>query len=131
MEIIKILGIAIVGAVSALIVKEHKPQFAVIIGIATAVILFLMILSQVEYVLNIVTMTATGLDINTEYVAAIFKMVGISYLSQFGSEICRDAGQNAIAAKVELAGKIMIVALSVPILIELMNLLVSLLPHTR
>ncbi|MBQ4515941.1 MAG: stage III sporulation protein AD [Clostridia bacterium] len=130
MEIIKIMGVAIVGAVSALIIKEHKPQLAIVIGIGTAVILFLMILSQVEYVLNVVTITATGLDINTEYIAAIFKMIGISYLSQFGSEICRDAGQNAIAAKVELAGKIMIVALSVPILIELMNLLVSLLPNT-
>ncbi len=130
MEIIKIMGVAIVGAVSALIIKEHKPQMAIVVGIATAAVLFLMILSQVEYVLNVVTITATGLEINTEYIAAIFKMIGISYLSQFGSEICRDAGQNAIAAKVELAGKIMIVALSVPILIELMNLLVSLLPNT-
>lgn len=128
MEIIKIIGVAIVGAVSALILKEQKPQLAIVVGIATAVVLFLMVLSQVEYVLNVVTITATGLDINTEYIAAIFKMIGISYLSQFGSEICRDAGQNAIAAKVELAGKVMIVALSVPILIELMNLLVNLLP---
>ncbi|MBR5157204.1 MAG: stage III sporulation protein AD [Clostridia bacterium] len=128
MEILKIMGVAIVGAVSALILKEYKPQLAIVVAIATAVVLFLMVLSQVEYVLNVVTITATGLDLNTEYIAAIFKMIGISYLSQFGSEICRDAGQNAIAAKVELAGKIMIVALSVPILIELMNLLVNLLP---
>lgn len=128
MEIVKIMGVAIIGAVSALILKEHKPQLAIVVGIATAAVLFLMVLSQVEYVLNVVTLTATGLDINIEYIAAIFKMIGISYLSQFGSEICRDAGQNAIAAKVELAGKIMIVVLSVPVLIELMNLLVSLLP---
>ncbi len=129
MEIIKILGVAIVGTIFALILKEYKPQLAMVTAIATAVILFLMILSQVEYVLSIVTMTACGIDINAEYIAAIFKMIGISYLSQFGSEICRDAGQNAIAAKVELAGKIMIVALSVPILMELMNLLVGLMPH--
>ena len=130
MEIIKILGVAIVGTISALILKEYKPQLAIVTAMATAVILFLMILSQVEYVLSIVTMTANGININAEYIAAIFKMIGISYLSQFGSEICRDAGQNAIASKVELAGKIMIVALSVPILMELMNLLVGLMPHS-
>ncbi len=128
MDMIKIIGVGILGAAFALIVKEYKPQMALGVGITTAIVVFLMILSQVEYVVEIIYMTTSRLNLNMEYIAAILRMIAVSYLSQFGSEICRDAGQNAIAAKIELAGKIIIVALSVPILLALMNLLIGLLP---
>lgn len=128
MEMVKIIGVGLVGAVAALIVKEYKPQMAVPIGIATAVLLFFMILSQVGYVVDIITMTAARLNLNMEYITAILRMIAVAYLSQFGAEICRDAGQNAIAAKIELAGKVLIVVLSVPVLLALMNLLIGLLP---
>lgn len=128
MDMIKVLGVGITGAILALVVKESKPQMALVISIAVAAVLMLMILSQIEYVLNVVYVTASSLNINMEHISAIFKMVGVSYLSQIGSLMCKDAGQSAIAAKVELAGKVIIVVLSVPILLELMNLLVGLLP---
>ncbi len=128
MDMIKVLGVGITGAVLALVVKESKPQIALVISISAAAILMLMILSQIEYVLNVVYVTASSININMEHISAIFKMIGVSYLSQIGSLICKDAGQSAIAAKVELAGKIIIVVLSIPILLELMNLLVGLLP---
>lgn len=128
MEMVKIIGVGLVGAVAALIVKEYKPQMAVPIGIATAVLLFFMILSQVGYVVDIITMTAARLNLNMEYMTAILRMIAVAYLSQFGAEICRDAGQNAIAAKIELAGKVLIVVLSIPVLLALMNLLIGLLP---
>lgn len=128
MEMVKIIGVGLVGAVAALIVKEYKPQMAVPIGIATAVLLFFMILSQVGYVVDIITMTAARLNLNMEYITAILRMIAVAYLSQFGAEICRDAGQNAIAAKIELAGKVLIVVLSIPVLLALMNLLIGLLP---
>jgi stage III sporulation protein AD len=128
MDMIKVLGVGITGAVLALVVKDSKPQIALVISISAAAVLMLMILSQIEYVLNVVYVTASSININMEHISAIFKMIGVSYLSQIGSLICKDAGQSAIAAKVELAGKIIIVVLSVPILLELMNLLVGLLP---
>lgn len=128
MEMIKIIGVGIMGAIAAITVKEYKPAMAVPIGISTAVILFFMVLSQVKYVIDIIKMTASGLNLNMEYIAAILKMIAVAYLAQFGAEICRDAGQKAIAAKIELAGKVIIVVLSVPILLALMNLLMGLLP---
>lgn len=128
MEMLKIIGVGITGAVAAITVRQYKPEMAVSIGIATAVILFLMVLSQVGYVIDVIRMTADRLNLNPEYITAILKMIAVAYLAQIGAEICRDAGQNAIAAKIELAGKILIVVLSVPILLSLMNLLIGLLP---
>ncbi len=128
MDMIKIIGVGITGAVAALTVKQYKPEMALPIGIVTAVLLFLMVLSQVNYVIDIIRMTASGINIKPEYISAILKMIAVAYLTQFGAEMCRDAGQNAIAAKVELAGKILIVVLSIPIMLSLMNLLLGLLP---
>lgn len=128
MEMLKIIGVGITGAVAAITVRQYKPEMAVPIGIATAAILFLMVLSQVGYVIDVIRMTADRLNLNPEYITAILKMIAVAYLAQIGAEICRDAGQNAIAAKIELAGKILIVVLSVPILLSLMNLLIGLLP---
>lgn len=128
MDMIKIVAIGILGAVAALVVKEHKPEIAMVIGIATATLVLLMILSQVEYVVDIIYMTASRLNLNMEYIFTILRMIAVAYLSQFGAELCRDASQNAIAAKIELAGKIIIVAMSVPILLALMSLLIGLLP---
>ena len=121
MEIVKIIGVGIVGAMAALIVKEYKPSLAIPVSIITAVILFLMVLSQIGYVFGVINQIAAKLNINTEYILTIIRIIGVAYLSQFGSEVCRDAGQNAVAAKVELAGKVLIV-------VTLMNLLIGLLP---
>ncbi len=128
MEIVKIIGVGIVGAMAALIVKEYKPSLAIPVSIITAVILFLMVLSQIGYVFGVINQIAAKLNINTEYILTIIRIIGVAYLSQFGSEVCRDAGQNAVAAKVELAGKVLIVVMSLPVLITLMNLLIGLLP---
>lgn len=128
MEIVKIIGVGIVGAMAALIVKEYKPSLAIPVSIITAVLLFLMVLSQIGYVFGVINQIAAKLNINTEYILTIIRIIGVAYLSQFGSEVCRDAGQNAVAAKVELAGKVLIVVMSLPVLITLMNLLIGLLP---
>ena len=105
MEIVKIIGVGIVGAMAALIVKEYKPSLAIPVSIITAVLLFLMVLSQIGYVFGVINQIAAKLNINTEYILTIIRIIGVAYLSQFGSEVCRDAGQNAVAAKVELAGR--------------------------
>lgn len=125
---LKIIGVGLTGAVASLTVKQYKPEVAMVVGTATAVILFFMLLSQVSYVLSIIEMMASNIQIKQEYITAVFKMIAMAYLSQLGSEMCRDAGQNAIAAKIELAGKIFIVVFSIPILLSLMNLLLGLLP---
>lgn len=128
MDILQIIGIGLSGAVTALVLKEYKPLFAVCIGMLTAMVIFASLLRYISYVFDVVHMIAARLSVNDSYITVLIRIIGIAYLSRFGSEICRDAGQNVIAQKIELAGKIMIVVTSMPILTAVLNLLVGILP---
>ncbi len=128
MDILQIIGIGLSGAVTALVLKEYKPLFAVCIGMLTAMVIFASLLRYISYVFDAVHMIAARLSVNDSYITVLIRIIGIAYLSRFGSEICRDAGQNVIAQKIELAGKIMIVVTSMPILTAVLNLLVGILP---
>lgn len=128
MDMIKLIGIGVTGAVSAILLKEYKPVYAVCIAIITSVLIFLMTLSEIKYVFSVIDTISQRLSLNSEYIRTIIRIIGFSYLSRFGSEICRDAGQNAIAQKIEFAGKVMIIATSIPILTSVLNLLIGILP---
>ncbi|MBE7047901.1 MAG: stage III sporulation protein AD [Ruminococcaceae bacterium] len=128
MDIVKIIGIGLAGTVAAVILKEYKPIFALSIGAITATIMFILMLDRITYIFDVVNMIATRLSISADYIAIIIRIIGISYIARFGTELCRDAGQNSIAQKIELAGKVMIVVASIPILTAVLNLLVGILP---
>lgn len=128
MDILQIIGIGLSGAVTALVLKEYKPLFAVCIGMLTAMVIFASLLRYISYIFDAVHMIAARLSVNDSYITVLIRIIGIAYLSRFGSEICRDAGQNVIAQKIELAGKIMIVVTSMPILTAVLNLLAGILP---
>ncbi len=125
---IKIFGIGLTGAVVSLILKEYKPVFAVCTGCLSTLVIFIMLLPKISYVLDVAGMIAGRMSIEAEYIQIIIRIIGITYLAGFGSELCRDAGQNAIAKKIELAGKIIIVVASIPILTAVLNLLTGILP---
>jgi len=128
MDIMQIIGIGISGAIAAILLKEYKPVYSVSIGIITAGTIFLLLLSEIRYIFDVIGAISLRLSINSDYLRIIIRIIGIAYLARFGTEICRDAGQNAIAQKIELAGKIMIVTASIPILTAVLNLLIGILP---
>ena len=125
MDIVKIIGIGLVGAVSSMVVKEYKPPLAAAIAIITAVILFACVISGLSYIIDVIEIISAHIGISGEYISVIMKMIGIAYLAEFGAQVCKDAGEGAVAKKIELAGKVIIVSMSLPVLIALMNLLVS------
>ena len=71
---------------------------------------------------------AARADIRPMYFTAVLKITGIAYITEFGAEICRDAGEGAIAAKVEMAGKVIIVALAIPVISSLIDLVLRIMP---
>lgn len=127
MDIFKITAFAVCGAVLSLVLKEYKPSIAVCLGILCALLLFFEVLGQINYIFVSVNTIASGLSVNREYMETIIKIIGVSCISRFGTEICRDAGQNAIATNLELAGKIIIVVLSLPLLVSVINLILGVL----
>ena len=127
MNIFKITAFAVTGAILSLVIKEYKPSIAICIGIICSLFLFYEVLEQINYIFVAASSISSALSVNHDYVETIIKITGISCISRFGTEICRDAGQNAIAANLELAGKIIIVVLSLPILTSVINLILGLL----
>lgn len=121
MSIIGICVIAVVGAILALTLKNTTPHISLIIVLATGVIIFASILFFMPQVINKINglISFTGMD--NSYATVLFKSLGICFLCQFATDACKDAGQSSLASKVELAGKLMIVTLSLPLIESIIN----------
>jgi len=123
MEIMQIVGAGLVSALLALTLKKHAPEFSLAISICAGIFIFIMLLPKLFLALETLQTLSDSIDGNLTYVSLVFKVVGIAYISEFGAQLCTDAGQGAIAYKIELAGKIMIMVVSFPVLFALLELL--------
>lgn len=128
MDIFQIAAIGIVGMVLALMIKRESPLFAILVSLAVAVLIFLLIIPQLAGLVALFG-TITGYLISgREYVLVVVKIIGIAYVAEFGAQICHDAGEGAIGAKIELAGKVLIMGIAAPVVISLVELVVAIIP---
>lgn len=128
MEIVQIVGIGLVSTVILLILRRQKPEIAVLAGTAAGAVIFMIIAAKLSAVAALLEEYAARADISPMYFTAVLKITGIAYIAEFGAEICRDAGEGAIAAKIEMAGKVIIIALAVPIITSLLDLVLKIMP---
>lgn len=128
MEIIKIVGIGIVATIIIVILKSTRPEFALYISLLTGIAIFTMILGELSYVLETLNSLARRVNIEFAYFSTILKIIGMAYIVEFGAQISRDAGEESIAMKIELGGKVIIMVLAIPILLALMDLIIKILP---
>lgn len=128
MEIVQIIGIGLVSTVIMIILRKQRPEIAVLAGIAAGALMFLLIAAKLSAVVDLLEEYAARADIRPMYFSAVLKITGIAYIAEFGAEICRDAGEGAIAAKIELAGKVIIVTLAIPIITSLLDLVLKIMP---
>lgn len=128
-DIVQVIGLAIVATVIIAVIKAQRPEIAIQISIAAGIIVFTMILGKISAVIELLNSFAERININTVYISTLLKIVGIAYIAEFGAEVCKDAGESAIASKVELAGKVVIIVLAVPILTSLMDLIVRIIAN--
>ncbi|WP_346726719.1 stage III sporulation protein AD [Bacillus suaedaesalsae] len=128
MQILQIVGIGLVATFLALIVKEQKPTFAFMLVVFVGCSLFLFLIDQIQEIIGMLERIAVNANVNLMYVETILKIIGIAYIAEFGAQITRDAGQGSIASKIELAGKILIMAMAIPILTVIIETILGLLP---
>lgn len=126
MEIIKVVGFAIFATMLVVILKEEKKEFAVVLSVIAGVMLLLFCISKIDPIINMLYELVEKSGINSSFLVIILKVIGIAYLVELGKNICQDAGQSAIATKLEMAGKIIVVSISLPIFTSLISLLVEL-----
>lgn len=128
MEIIQIVGLGIVATILSVILKQQKPEFSIQISIATGLLIFIFVISKLNYVIEVLENLSRRINLDLIYFSTVLKIIGIAYIAEFGAQIARDAGEGAIAAKIELAGKILIMVLAVPVLTSLLDLIIKIMP---
>ncbi|WP_058303711.1 stage III sporulation protein AD [Gorillibacterium timonense] len=128
MEIVQLVGIAIIATVLILIVKEQKPMFAFLLAMFTGILIFLFLLGKISSVIQVLEDLATKSQVKPVFFKTILKIIGIAYIAEFGGQIVRDAGQEAIASKIELAGKILIMVMAIPIITVIVETVIRLIP---
>ena len=128
MEIVKIVGIAIITTISFLVVKQTKTEFAPLVLIVGGVLLLMFAINYIEEILGAFTsiLDKTGLSANIFKIC--LKIVGVGYLTEYTASICNDAGCQSISEKVLLVGKLMILFISLPIITNIIDILVEILP---
>ena len=128
MDIIKIIGIAFLAVIIILILKQYKPEFAMYVSILAGILILLLSIGKLEGIVNLLSSISNSTRVNGEFLAILLKITGIAFLTEFAVSICKDSGETAIASKVDLGGKIMIIAISIPIISSLLETVMKILP---
>lgn len=126
MDLFAVIGLGIVTAAICILLRQYKPEYAMLAAIACGILLFLTILSSLTPAFETMTELMQKASIHSAYTTAIIKTLGVCYVTQLASDACRDAGQTAIASKVELAGKVFILLISLPLFENLVDIAFSL-----
>jgi stage III sporulation protein AD len=128
MGIAQIVGVGIVAAALAVTVRTERADIGMLLGVCGSLLLFFMVLPQLTAAIQIFRDLADGIPVDSGYISIILKIVGVAYIAEFGAQVCADAGENAIASKIELSGKILVMLLSAPIVLGIMQMIGSVLP---
>ena len=124
----QIVGIGVTATVIIAVLKVQRPDLALQISVITGIIIFLIVAGKLAAAISLMRTYASRSNLGTAYFSTLLKITGIAYITQFGAEACRDAGEGAIASKIELAGKSIIIVAAMPIITSLLDLVMKIMP---
>mgnify|MGYP004473123991 FL=1 len=127
-EIIKIVGIGLIALVIAIILKQYRPEYAIYVSIVAGILILVFIMSKITGIINLLKSISDKTYINKQFLSILLKITGIAIITEFAVSICTDAGEKAIASKIEIGSKVIIIAMSIPIISSLLELIIEILP---
>ena len=127
MEILQIAGIAVSGVLIISIIRVFKPEMAIYVVLATVIIILIFSLNQLTAVFQFLKTVYDEMTYGKDFFPILIKVLVVAYLSDFTAQLCKDAGEASIGSKVELAGKVIIFYISLPILVSILQLVNSIL----
>ena len=125
---IKLSLFAIFAALGIMLIKRDHPQMASVCALAAGLIIALSLLDSVAGIVNALSGIAQTAGVTGEYLALALKLLGVSYICEFGAQICRDAGEPSLAQKVELGGRITLTAMAIPVMTSILSLVRNMMP---
>ena len=121
MNIIQVAVLGVVGILFAVYLKQEKGEVAIYLCVVVSLLIFFGILDSLGVLVDTLREIGSYIQIDVSYIGTLIKMLGITYLAEFSSGLCKDAGYQAIAVQIELFGKVTILVLSLPILLTLLR----------
>lgn len=115
-ELVKIVFLGIAGVLLAVQFKTGRPEYGLYIGIAVSIIIFSFVLRQVAAVTVQFGRLKGFLNGAEGYLSILLKVIGITYICEFGAGVCKDAGYNSVAGQIEVLGKLTVMFAGLPVL---------------
>lgn len=128
MDIIKIIGVGLIALIIIIILKQYRPEFVIYVSIIAGVIILILIVDKVSAIIDLLTSLSNKTVINNEFLVLLIKITGIAFLTEFSVSICKDSGETAIANKIDIGGKVLIISMSIPIIASLLETIIKILP---
>lgn len=125
-NLVAIIGLAIVTTAICILIKQYRPEFAMVASLCCGALIFGLIILNLTPAFDTIRELMDRLNLDNQYTRTIIKALGVCYITQLAADTCRDADQTAIAGKVELAGKVMIILLSLPLFKSLLDTAIGL-----
>ena len=128
MEITKIIGIGLIALILIIILKQYKPEFVIYVSLIAGALILAISFSKISGIINLINSLSSKVSIHKEFISLLIKITGIAILTEFAVSICKDSGESAIASKIDMGGKVIMVSMSVPIISGLLETIVKILP---
>ena len=122
-HMIKVAILGIIVTLFCVYFKAKQPEISTAIALVCCIFVFSFAITKLEVILDAIRQIQSYIQINNTYITILLKIVGITYVAEFSSGLCKDAGYSAIANQIELVGKLSIIAISMPIVLALINTL--------
>lgn len=128
MDVVKIIGIGLTALIIIIILKQYKPEFAIYVSIIAGLIILALSITNLSGIINLLKDISARANIHGQFLGIILKITGIAILTEFAVSICQDSGETAIANKIDIGGKIIMITISLPIISSLLETILKVLP---
>ncbi|MCI8633753.1 MAG: hypothetical protein HFE64_09790 [Lachnospiraceae bacterium] len=127
MEVLKITVLGVIGAILVITLQQQKKEIALLLAIAVGICMLMESSRGLSQLLSGLQELAGKAGLSGRQMKLLFKLLLSSYVIEFGSEICKDAGQQALAAKIQLGGRLIMATMALPVFTSLIELIAELL----
>jgi len=126
-ELIKIVAVALVTVFAHILVKQTKPEIAMIISIVGSILIIIMVVNTLGEIVKSFYDIFKSTGVDTTLLIPLFKIIALGYIAEFGANICADVGANSVADKILFAAKLIILLVALPIITTVVDMVVALL----
>lgn len=127
--VLKIVAIGLIACFACLIIKPIRPDFSILVSIVGGLIIVFLIINYLSSIFSSISSMITTTGLNSGFYTVLIKIIGIGYLIEFACGICSETGNSGLGDKILLGGKIVIMAMSLPIVTNILNIIMGLLPQ--